>query len=93
MEDYLDPSSIRRTRDLLDYPELRQIIVEHNFAKAARHFSYKILRQRLGQVMHGIDLPWDDQNPDSEPAASKLVYLHNGFQDGKLRPANRKRFA
>jgi len=93
MEDYLDPSSIRRTRDLLDYPELRQIIVEHNFAKASRHFSYKILRQRLGQVMAGIDLAWKHQSFDSEPAASKLVYLHNGLQDAKSRPANSKRFA
>ena len=93
MEDYLDPTSIRRTRDLLDYPELRQIIVNYNFAKAAKYFSYKILRQRLGQIMANIDLPWRNQSFESEPADSKLVFLRNSFVDPGSRPVKNKRFA
>ncbi len=94
MDNYLDIPSINRTRDLLDYPELRQIIVDHNFDRAAKHFSYQVLRQRMGHIMNDLDLPWDYTTPDTKKTNSnKLVYLHDSGIGNGARAVASKKFA
>jgi glycosyltransferase involved in cell wall biosynthesis len=51
MDGYLTRRNVRAVREILDAPDRRQQMVTHNYRIAARHYSYGILRERLGSLM------------------------------------------
>ncbi len=48
MDGYVSDRVVREVREILDSPERRQRMVEHNYAVATRRYSYSVLRRRLG---------------------------------------------
>jgi glycosyltransferase involved in cell wall biosynthesis len=58
MDGYLTRQNLQDVLTILLSPERRRKMVEHNYAVAARHYSYAVLRQRLRGLManfFGID--------------------------------------
>jgi len=51
MDGYLTGQNVRAVRAILDSPERREAMVSHNYRVAERHYSYGILRERLGSLM------------------------------------------
>ncbi|MEJ5365969.1 MAG: glycosyltransferase family 4 protein [Desulfosoma sp.] len=47
MDGYVSERVVREVREILDSPERRQRMVDHNYAVATRHYSYAVLRRRL----------------------------------------------
>ncbi|MEJ2156255.1 MAG: hypothetical protein P8X96_13015 [Desulfobacteraceae bacterium] len=52
MDGYLTPTNIRAVRDIITSTELREKIVNHNYAVAQKHFSYAVLRKRLSYLVN-----------------------------------------
>jgi glycosyltransferase involved in cell wall biosynthesis len=44
---YVTKETVQQTRSVLSNPELRQKMVDHNYQSAIRHYSYRVLRQKL----------------------------------------------
>ncbi|MDR2901422.1 MAG: glycosyltransferase family 4 protein [Treponema sp.] len=51
MDNYVTPEIVEKVRILLDNPESVAVMAERNYALAEKFFSYKILEQRLRQVL------------------------------------------
>lgn len=47
MDGYVSDRVVREVREILDSPERRRRMVDHNYAVATRHYSYAVLRRRL----------------------------------------------
>ncbi len=47
MDGYVSDRVVREVREILESPERRRRMVEHNYAVATRHYSYSVLRRRL----------------------------------------------
>ena len=54
MDGYLTAQTVQEVRTLLDSPQRRKEMVEHNYALAARHFSYDVLRKNLEVLMSNL---------------------------------------
>jgi len=48
---YVTDDAIRQTREVLNNPELRREMVEHNYSLAQRYYSYSVLRQKLRSLI------------------------------------------
>ncbi len=51
MDGYLTKKNVQAVRDILQSPQRREEMVEFNYAIAARHYSYAMLRRWLGTLM------------------------------------------
>jgi glycosyltransferase involved in cell wall biosynthesis len=51
MDGYLTRRNVQAVREVLASPARREQMVTHNYRVAARHYSYGILRERLGSLM------------------------------------------
>ena len=51
MDGFLTHRNVARVRELLVNPERRQAMVEKNYAIAARHFSFAVLRKHLNYLL------------------------------------------
>lgn len=54
MDGYLTTQTVQQVRTLLDSPQRRKEMVEHNYALAARHYSYDVLRKNLEVLMSSL---------------------------------------
>lgn len=54
MDGYLTDRNVASVRDILNSAARREQMVTHNYQIAARHYSYGILRERLGSLMLNI---------------------------------------
>jgi glycosyltransferase involved in cell wall biosynthesis len=52
MDGYLTRKTIQRVHDIIASPELKEKIVNHNYAIAKRHYSYSVLRKRLSYLLN-----------------------------------------
>ncbi|NOY98983.1 MAG: glycosyltransferase family 4 protein [Chloroflexi bacterium] len=50
-DDYITEKTIQYTQTVLDDPQLQQEMCRHNYALALRHFSYKVLRNKLHHLL------------------------------------------
>jgi glycosyltransferase involved in cell wall biosynthesis len=58
MDGYLTKKNIGDVRSILESPDVKNRIVEHNYAVASKHYSYAVLRQWLSMLMikfFGVD--------------------------------------
>lgn len=51
MDGYVSRRLIAKIREVLESPERRETMVEHNYLLAKRHFSYGVLRRRLNFLL------------------------------------------
>ncbi len=51
MDGYLTERVIKEVKEILENPERCKQMVEHNYEVALRHFSYAVLRKRLGYLI------------------------------------------
>lgn len=51
MDGYLSGSTVDQVRNLLNHPEKRERMIEHNYRVAARHYSYHVLCRQMNAVM------------------------------------------
>jgi glycosyltransferase involved in cell wall biosynthesis len=51
MDGYLTRRNVQQVREILASPARRQQMVDHNYAIAARHFSYAVLRKQLNYLL------------------------------------------
>ncbi|MCP4746390.1 MAG: glycosyltransferase family 4 protein [Desulfobacteraceae bacterium] len=51
MDGFLTKNTIKKVREILESQELKEKIVNHNYEIAKKHFSYSILRKRLGYLL------------------------------------------
>jgi glycosyltransferase involved in cell wall biosynthesis len=49
--DYITEDTVRRTRELLENPDLAADMVEHNYKTAYRHYSYSNLEKALAALV------------------------------------------
>ncbi len=54
MDGFLARETVDRVESILQSPEKRQAMVDHNYTVAARHFSYKVLRQNLDVLLTNL---------------------------------------
>ena len=90
MDGYLSRQTIQEVREILENPDRRKQMVDHNYEVASRHYSYKRLRKGLNSVfqqLFGDTLtplgPMPAVTPDARVVAMqppKVVFHHNGRQ-------------
>ena len=51
LDGYVTEEAVEKTKRILDDPELQQKMVDHNYECAKKHFSYRILRNRVKNFM------------------------------------------
>jgi len=51
MDGFLTRSNVQTVKEILESPERRKAMVEHNFEVAKRYYSFKVLRRRLGTII------------------------------------------
>jgi glycosyltransferase involved in cell wall biosynthesis len=51
MDGFLTKKIVREVREILESPQRREQMVEHNYRVATRHYSYAVLRKRLNFLM------------------------------------------
>jgi hypothetical protein len=51
MDGFLTHRNVARVRELLVNPERREAMIEKNYAIAARHFSFAVLRKHLNYLL------------------------------------------
>ena len=51
MDGFLTRKTVDAVREILDSPERRQKMVDHNYTTARRHYSYSVLRKRLNHLL------------------------------------------
>jgi glycosyltransferase involved in cell wall biosynthesis len=51
LEDYVTESAIRLTTQLLDNPNLRRELVEHNYNLGKKYYSYRLLKKKLSTLV------------------------------------------
>jgi mannosylglucosylglycerate synthase len=51
IDDFVTEATIQQTLDILDNPELQEEMCKHNYQLALRHFSYRVLRNKLNVLM------------------------------------------
>ena len=68
MDGYLSGKTVGQVQEILDQPERCRQMVDHNYAVAARHYSYRLLRNELSTLL-GRFFP--DQPPLQAPAEKK----------------------
>jgi glycosyltransferase involved in cell wall biosynthesis len=59
MDGFLTRKEVNRVKEILENPQQRQQIVDHNYEVATRHYSYAVLRKRLNFLLDnffGIEL-------------------------------------
>ena len=64
LEDYITDSSIRLTQQILANPEMTKELVDHNYNLGKLHYSYRILKKKLGILLSesfGADKPSNDR--------------------------------
>jgi mannosylglucosylglycerate synthase len=54
MDGYLSRKTVKTVSDILESPDLKDRMVNHNYAIAARHYSYNVLRHRLNAILNGF---------------------------------------
>ena len=47
MDGFITERVVKQVREVLESPERREMMVDHNYAVATRHYSYEVLRKRL----------------------------------------------
>jgi glycosyltransferase involved in cell wall biosynthesis len=76
MDGFLTGETVQQVKTLLESPERRKEMVEHNYTIAARHFSYNILRQNLDTLLAGLmgnTMAPLKSNPETEDAECLLT--------------------
>jgi glycosyltransferase involved in cell wall biosynthesis len=51
MDGFLNAKTVARVQEILQSPEKRKAMTDHNYTLAARHFSYRVLRQNLDNLL------------------------------------------
>ena len=51
MDGYLTKKNVQKVREVLENPDLRERMTAHNYAVAARHYSYAMLKRQLDNMM------------------------------------------
>jgi glycosyltransferase involved in cell wall biosynthesis len=51
MDGYLTRKNVQNVREVLENPQLRKRMTDHNYAVAARHYSFAVLRRQLDNMM------------------------------------------
>ena len=54
IDDYITRQAVDFTRKVLSDKDLRQEMVEHNYDLAKRHFSYRMLREKLDAILRNL---------------------------------------
>jgi len=54
IDDYITQQAVDFTRKVLSDKDLRQEMVEHNYDLAKRHFSYRMLREKLDAILRNL---------------------------------------
>ena len=72
MDGFLSRQTVAAVQDILDSPQRRQKMVDHNYAVAAKHYSYKLLRNQLSTVLGRFFM---DTAPLQAPAAEATAPL------------------
>ena len=54
IEGFIDRDLVERTRQVLEDPDYREQLVEHNYQVARRYFSYRVLRDSLRLIIANI---------------------------------------
>jgi hypothetical protein len=54
MDGFLTAETVQQVRTLLNSTQRQQEMADHNYAVAARHFSYSVLRKNLDVLMAGL---------------------------------------
>ncbi|MFC1877419.1 glycosyltransferase [Thermodesulfobacteriota bacterium] len=91
MDGYLSKKTVCDVKDILESPERKEAIVNHNYAIAARSYSYDVLRNRLDFIMRELfrDNHLKPSTHREEPP--NIVYLNNqpAFIDQALKRTSR----
>ena len=51
MDGFLTKKVVQEVREILENPQRREQMVEHNYQVATRHYSYAVLRKRLNFLL------------------------------------------
>ena len=62
MDGYLSKKTVKEVKEILDYPEIRKDVVDHNYALAAHHFSFTVLQNHLELMLREFHIH-NDFNP------------------------------
>jgi hypothetical protein len=54
MDGYVSAKTVQEVKAILESPEARNEMVDHNFEIARHHFSFNVLRNRLELLMRGL---------------------------------------
>lgn len=77
MDGFLCKQTVNKIKQILESPEHREKLVRKNYAKASRHYSYAVLRNRLGAMMNDFFDASQQPIPTSISDPQQVTYLEN----------------
>ena len=78
MDGYLSKRTVQEVKDILNQPELRQKVVDHNYALASHHFSFQVLKNHLDLIMREFHLQGDIEAFHDMNGSLKSAYMDMG---------------
>ncbi|MBI9083140.1 MAG: glycosyltransferase family 4 protein [Desulfobacterales bacterium] len=73
MDGFLSRKTVAAVQEILDTPQRRQKMVDHNYTVAAKHYSYKLLRSQLSTVLGRFFMDTEPlQAPAEETPTTRL---------------------
>ena len=77
MDGFLCKQTVNKIKQILESPVHRETLVRKNYEVASRHYSYAVLRNRLGAVMNDFFETSQQQIPVSISDPQQVVFLGN----------------
>ena len=71
MDGFLNKRTVHQVKEILESPERRDQMVNHNYELAARHYSYSVLRKYLNSI--AINFFGEQVPPHMEKVVSYLA--------------------
>lgn len=76
IDGFLSKKTVHKVKEILEYPQRREKMVNFNYKIASRHYSYSVLRDLFGIVMNDFSEDSEQQISDLSFEQENIVYLN-----------------
>ena len=75
MDGFLTKNTVRKTKEIIESPELKEKMVNTNYEVASRHYSYSVLRNQLNTMMNDFSFLQEQQISTNVSDSQDVIYL------------------
>jgi glycosyltransferase involved in cell wall biosynthesis len=78
MDGFLTKTTVHKTKEIIESPELKEKMVNTNYDVASRHYSYSVLRNQLNTMMGDFSFQQEQQLSSNVSDSRHVIYLKRG---------------